>query len=226
MAARRANNPYFRREESYRRMIPLLVFDYCLVRNKQDEDLLTLLVGPLHPTKKIFACPVDMKGRDPVAVSMLSDFIKVNGLTKFVYKCDQERALDALSQTVIEKTVMTQIVEEAAQRSGRYAAPADESDARIAVPENSAVGESQPNGKAEKAVQTMEDQIRTIKLALESRIGARIPCSHPVMHWIVLHCANILNKFSVNRASGMSPYEETHGPAPNNIRRWYRLPIL
>ena len=126
VAARRANNPHFQREESYRRMIPLLVFDYCFVRNAQDQDLLTLLVGRVYPTRKIFACPVDMKGRDPVAISMLADFIKANGLTKFVYKCDQERALDALSQSTIEKTLMTQLVEEAAQRSGRAASPVDE----------------------------------------------------------------------------------------------------
>ena len=218
VAARRANNPHFRREESFRRLIPLLVFDYCFVRNTQDEDLLTLSVGRLYPTKKMFTCPVNMKGRDPVAANLLADFIKANGLTKFVYKCDQERALDALSQSAIEKTIMTQIIEEAAQRSGRSAAPADESDARIAVPENSPVGESQSNGKAERAVQTMEDQIRTIKLALESRIGARIPCNHPVMHWIVLHCADILNKFTVNRATGLSPYEETHGQRPPERR--------
>ena len=76
VAARRANNPHFRREESHRRMIPLLVFDYCFVRNTQDEDLLNLLVGRLYPTRTVFACPVDMKGRDPVAIAMLDDFIK------------------------------------------------------------------------------------------------------------------------------------------------------
>ena len=89
LAARRSNNSHSRREESFRRMIPLLVLDYCFVRNNQDEDLLTLLVGRLYPSRTIFACPVDMKGRDPTAVARLSDFIKANGLTKIVYKCDQ-----------------------------------------------------------------------------------------------------------------------------------------
>ena len=102
------------------------------------------------------------------------------------------------------------MVEEAARRVGRSTAAADADDVRIAVPENSAVGESQSNGKAEKGVQMVEDQIRTLKLALEARIGARIPCNHPVMHWVVLHSADILNKYTVNR-TGMSPYEEAHG---------------
>ena len=98
VAARRANNPHFQNETSFRRMIPLLVLDYCFIRNTQDEDLLTLLVGRLYPTRAIFACPVDMKGRDPIAIARLGDFIESNGLTKFVYRCDQERALDSLNQ--------------------------------------------------------------------------------------------------------------------------------
>ena len=93
VAARRANNPHVRREESFRRMIPLLVLDYCFVRNTQDEDLLTLLVGRLYPSRSVFACPVDMKGRDPVAIAKLSDFIKANGLTKFVYKCEPRTSI-------------------------------------------------------------------------------------------------------------------------------------
>ena len=210
VAARRANNPHFQREETFRRMIPLLVLDYCFVRNTQDEDLLPLLVGRIYPTRTVFAFPVDMKGRDPVAVAKLSEFIKANGLTKFVYKCDQERALDALSESAVEDALLPKLIEEAAQRIGRVATPADEDDVRIAVPENSPVGESQSNGKSERTVQMVEDQIRTMKLALEARIGARIPCSHPLMHWVVMHCADILNKYTVNR-TGHSPYEETHG---------------
>ena len=210
VAARRANNPHFQREETFRRMIPLLVLDYCFIRNAQDEDLLTVLVGRVYPTRVVFAFPVDMKGRDPVAITKLSEFIKANGLTKFVYKCDQERALGAVSQSAVEDALLPQMVEEAAQRVGRTAAPVSEDDVRIAVPENSPVGESQSNGKSERTVQMVKGQIRTVKLALEYRIGARIPCEHPLMHWLVIHSADILNKYTVNR-SGFSPYEETHG---------------
>ena len=209
VAARRANNPHFRREESFRRMIPLLVLDYCFVRNNLDEDLLTLLVGRLYPTRTIFACSLDMKGRDPVAIAKLGDFIKANGLTKIVCKCDQERALNALNQSVVQDMLIPNLVEEAAQKVGRCCASAEDDDVRIAVPENSAVGESQSNGKAERAIQTVENKVRTVKHAFESRIGARIPSTHPVMHWIAIHCADILNKYTVN-TSGMSPYEETH----------------
>ena len=88
---------------------------------------------------------------------------------------------------------------------------------------NSAVGESQSNGKAERTVQMVEDQIRTVKLALESRIGARIPCSHPVMQWVVLHCADILNKYTVNaplaRALMKKPMGRNHPSAESSWAR-------
>ena len=48
LAARRANNTHFQTEESFRRMIPLLVLDYYFIRNTQDEDLLTLHRRSLH----------------------------------------------------------------------------------------------------------------------------------------------------------------------------------
>ena len=41
-------------------MIPLLVLDYCCMCNAQDEDILTLLVGRVYPTRVVFAFPVDM----------------------------------------------------------------------------------------------------------------------------------------------------------------------
>ena len=58
-----------------------------------------------------------------------------------------------------------------------------------AVPENSAVGESQSNGRAESAVNEIEGHVRTLKGALESRIRRRIPTIHPVMRWLIEHSA-------------------------------------
>ena len=84
-------------------------------------------------------------------------------------------------------------------------------DARIVVPENSPVGESQSNGTSKRTVQMVEDQIRTMRLSLEAGIGARIPCEHPLMHWLVIHSAHILNKDAVNW-SGFNSYETNARP--------------
>ena len=79
-----------------------------------------------------------------------------------------------------------------------------------AVREHSAVGESASNGKSERSVQQLEDQVRTLKSALEERIGARLGSTHSVMGWLVRHCSSILTRFAVN-PDGRMPYQVTHG---------------
>ena len=78
------------------------------------------------------------------------------------------------------------------------------------IPESSAVGESQSNGKAESSVLRLEDLIRTYKYALESHIGFRIPSKHAVMRWIVDHAASVYNRHVCND-DGTTPYEALHG---------------
>ena len=63
----------------------------------------------------------------------------------------------------------------------------------IVVPEKRAVGESPSNGKAERAVQSVEDMVRSYLHALESRIKTKLPANHPVMRWMVEHAAAMLN---------------------------------
>ena len=53
-----------------------------------------------------------------------------------------------------------------------------------AVPENSSVGESQSNGRAERAVQEAEDMLRCTKLALVERVDAKVTSATPIMKWL------------------------------------------
>ena len=63
------------------------------------------------------------------------------------------------------------------------------------VLENSPPGDSRANGAAERAVQAIGEQVRVLRRALEDRLGARVPGSHPVTTWLVEHSADVLNKF-------------------------------
>jgi len=63
----------------------------------------------------------------------------------------------------------------------------------------------------------VEDQTRTLKAALESRIGVQLPCTHPVIRWLVQHSADVTNKSAVNH-SGNTPYAELHGKKPKERR--------
>ena len=76
--------------------------------------------------------------------------------------------------------------------------------------ENSAVGDSKGNGLVERANRTVEGQVRTMVMALESKLGKTIDASSSVFPWLVLHAGTLLNRFSV-AADGKTPHERLKG---------------
>ena len=177
--------------------IPLLVTDYCYLRDSVDQDLLTVLIARVYPWKMTFGVAVDVKGRDEAAIKRLASFIKACGLHQFNYRSDQEKSLLAL-------------VEEAIALSGREARAANDEEVVNAAPELSSVGESQSNGKAERGVQLVEDLIRTLKSAFEARICRRLSSTHPVMLWMVEYASVLLSKSSVGN-DGRTAFQRLHG---------------
>ena len=159
VAGRRKNNPHLA-NQGKERTVPLFVSDYCFLRDDDDTETLSVLVGRMCPSQAVVAIPCEHKGSDPYAVHRLRAFLKSEGTSEFVFKSDQERSLRKL----LEDT-MTE-----AKKNGEIFS---------AVPEASAVGESQSNGRAESAVQYFEDQIRTLKAALESRLKTNSLIKHP-----------------------------------------------
>ena len=53
-----------------------------------------------------------------------------------------------------------------------------------AIPEASPVGESQSNGRADRAMQQVEDQTRTLLGELEERIAQPLKPTVPMLSWI------------------------------------------
>ena len=194
--ARRPNTHHRAKSPSSQRTIPLLVADYCHVRDNQDEELATILVARLYPSKALLAVYCDQKGVDDYVITRLASFIRDTGYTKVVYKSDQESSIRAM-------------FEQAFRRSGRHG-ECYNPQLKQFIPESSAVEESQSNGKAGSSVLRLEDLIRTYKSALESHIGFRIPSNHAVMRWIVDHAASVYNRHVCND-DGTTPYEALHG---------------
>ena len=190
VCARRNNTPHYRLPP-FSRKKPLMVLDYCFLR-RSDDDLITVLVGRLYPTLMIFACVCDHKGGGDWVSTRLATFFQNNGMHEFIYMSDQEAALNVCVREAIQIT----------RSQGEWVGP---------IPEHSAVGESQSNARAERAVQGFEDQLRTILAALESSLNARIPSVHPIMRWMVEHTATILNKYAINDDTGTTGDYETHG---------------
>ena len=78
------------------------------------------------------------------------------------------------------------------------------------IPQNSPVGESQSNGLVERAVRSVKDQVRTLRLARQKRVGCLIPVSHPIMTWIVKHAGELISKYQLNR-DGHTAYYKVFG---------------
>lgn len=66
--------------------------------------------------------------------------------------------------------------------------------------------DSQANGSVEAAVKQVKGRLRTVKLCLEHRLKKRIPPQHPVMHWLVLHVADLM-RFRNRGSDSKTAYE-------------------
>ena len=82
-------------------------------------------------------------------------FFRATGLLNFTYMSDQEGACTTMIQQAIQET----------KGRGEWVG---------AVPETSAVGQSQSNGRAERSVQRLEDHVRTLLAELEGKLGCQL----------------------------------------------------
>ena len=167
VAGRRPNSHHLSTNARDGRSLPMFHADYCFPKDSLDDEVMTVCVGTMHPSMAFFASVCDVKGPgDAFCLDRLETFLKDEGVSKITYRSDQEASIVALIETALRNSGKAGEVTEAA-------------------PQFSAVGESASNGTSERAVQKFEDQLRTLKAALEARIGARLPNKHPVMRWLV-----------------------------------------
>ena len=76
--------------------------------------------------------------------------------------------------------------------------------------EESPVGEHPENGNIESAMQTPEGQIRTMKMALESRYMIKMGETHPIWRWLVT-CAGMLENIARVDDEGRTAWERRKG---------------
>lgn len=195
--AARKSNSHHRRSSSSQCTLPLLVADYCQLKDTDDGvEGITALVARIYPARALLATVVDAKGPEDNAVARVANLIRDSGYSWMVYRTDQEASIISL-------------FEEAFRRSLRQGNLYNERLERF-TPGASVIGEAQSNGKAENAVQRVEDLVRTYKAALESRLQCKVPIGHPIMRWMVEHAASLYNRYVTNE-DGATPFEVLHG---------------
>ena len=82
------------------------------------------------------------------------------------------------------------------------------------VVENSPVHSSKSNGVIERAVQTVQSMVRTMRSALEEKWGVELPIEHPVWPWLVEYAAFLLTRGEVGK-DGKTAYERSRGKEAN-----------
>lgn len=80
----------------------------------------------------------------------------------------------------------------------------------IVIPECSLVGESQSNGTIERAVQSIEGQIRVMKDALEFNYETELDTRHPALTWLIHHAGFLISRFEIG-ADGRTAYHRWKG---------------
>ena len=102
VAAKRANAPHTSMPD-HSKEIPLLAADYCYVRDGRGQDLLTIFVGRLYPSRAMFAVPCDVKGEDEYAIGRLAEFIKACGISRMVLMSDQEKSIGSMIEAAMKQ---------------------------------------------------------------------------------------------------------------------------
>ena len=64
----------------------------------------------------------------------------------------------------------------------------------------------------ERAVQAVEQSLRTMKSALDERMGVKVDVRHPILTWLCDFVGFMMNRFEVS-SDGKTPYERIKGKA-------------
>ena len=187
--------------------IPRAAVDYCFFTRKGTESgkeiaeedrndpnkSQTVLVMKEATTHMTWAYPVDKKGvgdEEWITRRIVSDLDSA-GLQqcKIVFKGDQESAIG---------DVQNQVAKKRAEQGHSTAL------------QNSPVGDSDNNGRVEKAIQEIGGVARTLRSALEARLKQEINITHPLIPWLICQAANNLNRYQV-RPNGRTAYRTATG---------------
>ena len=127
----------------------------------------------------VLSIMVPAKGREQFAVDRAVSFIEEIGFLHqdLIVKSDQESVVRAVVEEVGKAR--------AALGSEKW------------IVEHSPVRSSQSNGVVERAVQSVQGQLRVMKLAIGYRWNVTIPSSHPLLAWAVEYAGVLLNRFEV-----------------------------
>ena len=153
----------------------------------------TVLVMKDSLVESIFAYVVSKKGathEEWLAQQMLDDLDSLGlNRARIVMKSDPEKAIEDVKKDVSRRRIAI---------------------GQSTTQESTAVGDSNMNGRVERAIQELNGIVRTLRSALEERIGCTITINHPIFPWMVRHASQLIIRYQI-RASGKTSFRMGKG---------------
>ena len=174
------------------------------------EESLTVAVMNESLTSSVWAYAVEHKGsREGWVVEQVLEDLQTVGLKndRIVLKSDQEPAI---------VDMMTEIQK---RRESDYGTALD----------TSRVGDSNSNATIENSIKSVMGMIRTLRFALQEKLGSKIGLDHAVVPWMVRHAAMLITRYWI-KPSGKTSYQLIKGRRGNTKMYefgeavWFKIP--
>ena len=189
----RKRNEHHHRQDDSDHSVPTVGMDYCFLKDAEGNEV-KVLVTKDYGSRVHFSDAVEFKGRGTEGtVERVARHYEQLGHKKMILRCDQEPAIVDLARAICEIRADPTLLE------------------------HSPVGESQSNGKIERGVQTVEEQVRAHLFGLEKRIDRKISATHDIMTWLVMHAGTTISRSLVGQ-DGQTGFERLMGkPARDSV---------
>ena len=171
---------------------PEIHLDFMFMGEPKGGKTLTMVVAKERRSRMIMCCVVPMKSSGEFAAKRVVAFMKEVGLdmAEINVKTDNEPAIKSLVEKIgnLRATV----------GAGRM------------VVETSPVGSSKSNGSIERGIQSVQGMMRTMRSAIEERLGVELEVEHAIWTWIAEYSGWLLNRCEVSK-DGKTNYERCKG---------------
>ena len=174
------DDPHYRAKKDREIMVPEIDIDYMWLKGKfpfmdKEESGQPIMIVKDRETKFKRAVMIPAKGVEAYAVkTLVNDLQRLFGYSQIVLTSDQEASIIALKNSA--KREMNGV------------------DIQM---KESAVDEHQANSQVESAVRLVQEQVRTMRLAIEARYNTTLKESDAIWPWLIMEAANLLNRYQV-----------------------------
>ena len=170
-------SPHLRGHEHSDDGIPVVQMDYALLHNTGDRDAkITFLTMVDNSSGSMVATAVQKKGHEMFEERYLLKSLESFGVTGgMVLQTDKETGPIDVAKHVAPERKATTIIRQTPEKS------------------------SQSNAYVERAYQTVEAMVRTMKEAIEDKAKVKLSATEDITTWMIRHAAFLQTRFLVGR---------------------------